>query len=277
MPHPSDDESRSRANTGPGNHHPDQGAAEDSTPENDRDPAAEPESSWAGGVGNTNAAAVNTRAEDNRAEDNRAEDSRARNDPAGDGGAGDDRTEDASTETDSDDRSSTTPTTGPSSPLSYRRLVWRSAPPDTPGQWCVRYLFSNGSYSWWTVPVSKDEGRLYVLGPWAKGSDTPVPAETYPKIDRNGRAEWAGPITEPWEKNGIDLQHCDGCGREWRPTLNMLIRSHLTCCARCWEQVPDGFQQAFVESENPDDCPSPVEVGIRRFLKAKRPTDEGRR
>lgn len=179
-------------------------------------------------------------------------------------------TEDTNTNPDGAEATEEEPLDSSPTPLSYRRLVWSRSLPDSAGQWCVRYVFPNGSYNWWTVPVSQTEESLYVLGPWASGQDSPMPVGEYPQSDRDGRTEWAGPITEPWEKSGVDLQHCDGCGREWRPGLNMIIRDHLTCCARCWEQIPEGFQEAFVESEKPEGNPSPVEAGIRRFLKAKR-------
>jgi hypothetical protein len=152
--------------------------------------------------------------------------------------------------------------------LSYRRLAWSRAVPTVHGQWCIRYVFENGSYKWWTVAVSEDEDSLSVLGPWVSGSNQPVPVEEYPRTNRDGHSEWAGPITEPWEKSGIDLRHCDGCGRPYNFNRPMLIRSRLTCCRDCWDEVPKGFREAFVQSETPEDGPSPVEAGIRRFLKA---------
>lgn len=45
------------------------------------------------------------------------------------------------------------------------------APPDSPGRWFVRYVFVNGSYSWWIVPVGKNEGRpprARALGKWKR-------------------------------------------------------------------------------------------------------------
>jgi len=153
------------------------------------------------------------------------------------------------------------------------RLVWRDDVPREPGEWCVRYVFAGGSYSWWTVTVTNTDEGFYVLGPTANGSSAPVAVETYPDVEKMGKTQWAGPIQEPWDEKGFSMRHCDGCGKVWTPGAEMLVQSRLVCCARCWERVPKGLRTAFVGVPNPDGRPSPEEEALRAYIIASRRQD----
>lgn len=150
------------------------------------------------------------------------------------------------------------------------RLVWRDERPYESGKWCVRYVFAGGSYSWWTVTVTETEEGLCVLGPTANGASGPVDVKEYPNVERMGKAQWAGPIREPWDEEGFSMRHCDGCGKVWTPGKEILVRSRLVCCANCWEQIPEGFRSAYVDAENREGQPSPEEEALRAYIIAKR-------
>lgn len=150
------------------------------------------------------------------------------------------------------------------------RLVWRDDDPRETGEWCVRYLFAGGSYSWWTVTVTNTNEGFYVLGPTANGSSGPVAVETYPDVEKMGKTQWAGPIREPWDDDGFSMRHCDGCGKVWTPGNDMLVQSRLVCCARCWEKVPEELRAVFVGAPNPEGRPSPEEEALRAYIIASR-------